>query len=179
MIMDVELKKDKILNSKGQALVEFMLFLPFVLMMYSVTLSISNALNGAINQQKITRGMFYYRAMHNSSMPKPRRDDTPLYPKFRVFGQQILGWSEKLQGGADGGNPLKACYKFRIPLGNGDFEASCEEAYRNRITQFIKLGTVYGICAETHETQSGRVLKALHGSNPLQVIRSDACSLSN
>ena len=176
MIMDVDrIKRFKLnKNQKGQALIEFMLFLPFILMMYSVTLSISASINGAINQQKITRGYFYYRAMNNSSMPKPRRD-SPIYNKFRVFGQQISGWRDQLRGIT----PLKACYKFRIPFAAGTGGDDCEVGYQNRITQLIRVGTVYGVCAETHVTSGGRILKAIHAGDPRAVIGPDACNLRN
>ena len=48
-------------KQQGQALVEFIIFLPFMLMMYTVVITLGDAINGSINQQKATRAYFYYR----------------------------------------------------------------------------------------------------------------------
>ena len=43
-------------NRKGQAIFEFIIFLPILLILYGVLVSVSSAINGSINQQKATRG---------------------------------------------------------------------------------------------------------------------------
>ena len=168
-------KNKKLLSEKGQALVEFMLFLPFMLIMYTLVLSVSSSINGAINQQKVTRGFFYYRAMNNSVMPKPRRGEN-FYQKFRIFGMQVSGWKIKTIGDS----PVLACYKFRVPMSAGVEDQNCDERYPAGFTQFVRVGTVYGICAETHLTDdSNNIRKSIHSGSPLSVIDGKACSLSN
>lgn len=138
------------LTHKGQALVEFLIFLPFILMMYSLILSISNSINASINQQKITRSYFYFLAAGNSTLPYPGRESSDPYKSWRQFGMQIMGWSEKL----DGKNPVAPCYKFNLLLGNEDGD-ECESAYTEPTTQFIRIMTVYGICGATYSDNDG------------------------
>ena len=100
-------------NQKGQGIIEFLLFLPFILTMYSVILSISNAINASINQQKVARNYWHYRMMNNSTIPRPsRRGGSETADSWRKFGMEIMGWSEKL----DGPVPVAPCFKFLLPL---------------------------------------------------------------
>lgn len=140
MIMDAKLK-----SQKGQAVVEFLVFLPFILMMYSVTLSISNAINASINQQKFARSYFYFNAAGNSTLPYPRRDNPEPSDGWSLFGMQIMGWSTRL----DGREPVAPCYKFNLPLGENE-EDTCDEGYSAQSTNFIRVMTVYGVCGATY-----------------------------
>jgi hypothetical protein len=143
MIMDV---KNIINSDDGQGLIEFLLFLPLMLMMYSVTLSISNSINASINQQKIARGYFYYRMQNNSMIPKPRRGGQEEPSKnWNVFGMQIIGWNVALENN----RPVAPCYKMNLPFASSD-DDSCEESYSDRTTQFIRVLTVYGVCGATY-----------------------------
>jgi hypothetical protein len=159
LIMDAN-KRFSFKNQKGQALVEFMLFLPFMLMLYSTVSSIGNAINGSINQQKITRAYFYYRAQNNSMLPKPTRGGGGSnHTAWSLFGMEIMGWREKFGGGSGGdGTPVAPCYKFNLPLGDTE-EDSCEEGYQTETTQYIRVGTVYGVCATTYANDSGGVVR--------------------
>lgn len=139
MIMDV--KK----NQKGQAVLEFMVFLPFILMMYSLTMSLGNSINASINQQKVTRGYFYYRMAGDSTAPQPRRGNEGFLNNMRVIGMSVRGWMKRLVSN----NPEAPCYKFNLLLGE-DSDDICEEAYSEPSTQFIRVGTVYGICGATY-----------------------------
>ncbi len=138
-------KKKKVLNDKGQAILEFLLFLPFMLMLYSVTLSIGSAINSSINQQKVTRGYFFYRLQNNSTLPKPRRDGSEPSDGWQTFGFQIMGWATELRSGSE---PIAPCFKFRLPL--GDSEDGCEDRYPGETSQFIRTKTVIGICGATY-----------------------------
>ena len=132
-------------NEDGQSIIEFILFLPFLLMTYTITMSISSAINGAINQQKVTRAYFYYSMQNNSTFPKPYRDGAEPYYSWNEFGMQIMGWSEKLVSD----KPVMTCYKFQLPLGTADTD-KCDDSYSKRTTQFIRVGTVYGVCGATY-----------------------------
>lgn len=145
--------KKKLLDQKGQALVEFLLFLPFMLMMYSVTLSIGNAINASINQQKITRGFFFYRIQNNSTIPKPNRN-LNVHANWQMFGMEITGWMQRLLGD----QPVASCYRFRVPLGDTE-EDECENSYTGTSTQFIRVGTVFGICGSTYVNSNDGVLR--------------------
>jgi hypothetical protein len=53
--------KTKFLNQEGQAVFELLIFLPFLLFLYTIYYTAGNAINGSINQQKAVRGYFYSR----------------------------------------------------------------------------------------------------------------------
>ena len=128
MIMGVD---KNIKNEDGQAIVEFLLFLPFMLMMYSVSMSISNAINASINQQKVTRSYFYYKVMNNSTLPLARRDDIDPTSGWKMFGSEIMGWAKELYQERV---PVAPCFKFTLPLGE-DAKDKCEDTYSGRSTQ--------------------------------------------
>ena len=148
----MDAKKKNILDEQGQALVEFLLFLPFMLMMYSVTTSIGNAINASINQQKITRSYFFYRAQNNSTIPAPNRE-TNTHQSWRLFGMQIIGWMDRLENNV----PLAPCYRFRVPLGDSEGDV-CESPYSGTSTQHIRIQTVYGMCGATYASGNNGVV---------------------
>lgn len=177
--MTMAAKKIKILDHKGQALIEFVLFLPFMMMMYMSILTIGNAINGSINQQKITRGYFYYRLSNNSTMPRPLRDPSRPEPSegWSIFGMQIIGWADKFEGR----NPVSACYKFALPF--EDSEEECDDKFTETKTPFIRTETVYGLCGATYQKHTGSNQNVRHpdsadGFDPTLVIRQPACLIT-
>ena len=159
---------------------EFILFLPFMLMMYSVTLAISNSINGAINQQKITRSYYYHRLQNNSTLPTPgRRPRGESSGAWKTFGMQIMGWMVRLDQG--GNRPLKTCYKIKLPLGEAEGD-SCDDGYSERTTQFIRVGTVYGICGATYTRDSDNDIVQspliFSSSSPLFVTSAAGCTIT-
>jgi hypothetical protein len=174
--LDVKSFQNQILkDDKGQALMEFVLFLPFMMMMFLSILSISNSINGSINQQKIVRGYFYYRASNNSTIPRPSRTGSESSDGWQTFGMQIIGWAERFQGNT----PVAPCYKFQLPFAD-DTEDSCEAAYSTPQTQFIRVQSVYGICGATY-TKGAANHNERHPliANPTQVTSGSACLLVN
>lgn len=150
-------------NEDGQSIIEFVIFLPFLLMMYTTTMSIANAINGSLNQQKVTRAYFYYTLQNNSTFPKPYRNGgSQPYDFWESFGMQIMGWTEKLVNE----QPVMTCYKFKLPLGT-DKSDSCEKAYQKKTTQFIRVGTVYGACGATYKNTQGSIYR-LPSGGPFQ-----------
>lgn len=163
-------KKEIELNEDGQALVEFLLFLPFMLIMYSITLSISNSINASINQQKVTRSYFYYIHQNTSMLPRAKRDGST--DAWTSFGMSIIGWGEKLVDS----QPMATCFKFRVPLGETE-DDSCEEGYDKTTTQFIRVGTVYGVCGTTYRRNNTDVYNRILDSAVLVTSR-DSCLIS-
>lgn len=149
-------------NEDGQSIIEFVLFLPFLLMTYTLTMSISSAINGSINQQKVTRAYFYYTLQNNSTFPRPYRDGgAQPYYNWQQFGMQIMGWTEKLVNE----QPVMTCYKFKLPLGAAKSD-KCEKSYKKRTTQYIRVGTVYGACGATYSNQQGQIYRLPSGGIP-------------
>lgn len=130
-------------NEKGQAIIEFVLFLPLMLILYSMVMTIGNSINGAINQQKVTRSYFYFRVQNNSYVPKPFHNiaGNKPYDAWTFFGLYMFGWRENLIGQT----PTATCYRLRLPLAEKQ-PAECDEPYSDQSSQFIKVATAYGIC---------------------------------
>jgi hypothetical protein len=166
-------KPKKILSQNGQGLVEFLMFLPFMLMMYSVILTISNAMNASINQQKVTRSYFYYRVQNNSMLPMPTRKAEEPSDGWRYFGMQIMGWAERFEGVS----PVAPCFKLRLPLGTSEGD-TCESSYSDATTKFIRVSSVYGICGATMENQNGLRLRYPIPGYANLVVSEPACQIT-
>ena len=133
-------------NQEGQALVEFILFLPFMLMMYTVVVSLGDAIHASINQQKITRSYYFYRMQNNSQISKPQRGGGGglVNTNWSQFGHYFVGWADYLNSD----NPVAPCYKLNLPFAPGAGD-ECETAYSSLSTQFVRVATVFGICGAT------------------------------
>lgn len=145
--------KQKKSNQSGQALIELIIFLPLMFMVYSIISGFANSINASINQQKFTRGYFYYRAQNNSTLPKPEAGDP--HRTWRQFGMYYLGFMESFDEA--GKTPLMPCYKISIPIAAtaGD---TCETEYEKGSSQFIRIGTVHGICGATYAVEGPSVI---------------------
>ncbi|MBP9673842.1 MAG: hypothetical protein KBD63_02005 [Bacteriovoracaceae bacterium] len=145
-------------QENGQALFEFIIFLPFMLLLYAILLSIGGAINGSLNQQKAVRGYFYSRIKHNSFLPTPT-DLSELVVSTKV-GMSFIGWREY----SDGLVPVAPCYKL-MPLGGALSSGTekCDNTYsgNQRTTQFIRVKTAYGVCSATYRVYSGGFIQAL------------------
>lgn len=160
----------------GQGLIEFFLFLPFILMMYSICLSLASSINASINQQKVTRGYFYYKMSNNSMDPGPRRDGNVPEATWTDYSIAVNIWGENFLSGTD---KVKAtCFKFEVPLGNTEGD-SCESAYGEKTTQYIRVSTAYGICGATYHSEGGVISRYLTDSNLnlFNVIQKPGCEI--
>jgi len=147
-------KKEKILTSKGQALFEFLIFLPFTFIMVTVFITMGNSINGAINQQKILRGYFYYDVKNNSFLPSSNR-------VYRLKAQKgisrpsmyALGW--QLKSDATGSFPISTCYRLN-PFLTGTTDETCEDTSSikgaDSPSAFVRIYTVYGLCATPYQS---------------------------
>ena len=110
--------------------------------LYSMISGFAGAINGSINQQKATRAYFYYRVQNNPYVPKP--DEANTHMAWNQFGMFFVGWLDEMQND----NPVATCYKVSIPLLNDPSE-NCDQPYSKETTQYIRVGTAYGICGAT------------------------------
>lgn len=138
----------KKMNQKGQALIELVVFLPLMFTLYSMISGFAGAINGSINQQKATRAYFYYRVQNNPFVPKPDEGDTHL--NWSHFGMFFVGWMDQMQAES----PVSPCYRVSIPMANNATEP-CDQAYTEETTQYIRVGTAYGICGATYARAPG------------------------
>ncbi len=166
MIMAVKNKK----NQKGQALFEFLFFFPLLISFLFIIVGVGNSINGAINQQKVTRGYFYARIKNSSEFPLR---DEQVHSRFQLFGMFFIGWRERF---ADGGQtPLLPCYKINLPLEREN--QRCEVAYTNEQTHFIKVGTVYGVCGHTYVRSQGSIVPLIATEQSSRVATRQACEI--
>lgn len=171
--MVVSKLKDILNNEDGQGMIEFFLFLPFMLMMYSVSLSLVSSINSAINQQKVTRGYFYYKMQNNSFVPGPRRGGAVPEAAWEKYGMHVNVWAETDRNNV----PFATCFKFEVPLGNTQGD-SCDQSYDTTTTQYIRVATAYGICGTTYFNDNGNFVAYPVGDLvPTGVIDSFACTI--
>lgn len=141
----------KLNKQSGQALIELIVFLPLMFMVYSLVAGFASAINGSINQQKITRSYFYYRVQNNSTFPSPTPGRPVTWDRFGMF---FIGWYDKF---LQGNNPVMPCYKISLPLGQSD-DKNCDDSYTEDSSQFIRVGTVYGACGATYHRDSNFIV---------------------
>jgi len=144
-------------NQSGQALIELIVFLPLMFGLYAMISGFANAINGSINQQKVTRGYLYYRLQNNSHFPKP----SAVSPNWEKFSMQIMGWRENF---INGKQPVMPCYKVSLPM-TPTSRDTCEASYTDESTQFIRVGTVVGLCGATYQRVGSTIYHVPDGTN--------------
>lgn len=168
----VSMKKVK-LDQRGQALIELIIFLPLIFTLYGLIGGFANAINGSINQQKITRSYFYFRAQNSSTMPKPSGLEN--YQTLKRYGMFFIGWSNTPVEGSS--NPEAPCYQISFPV-EGAASDKCENTYNKATTQFIRVGTVYGTCGNTYVTIGNKAMNAADaGAGFDKVLDYGACAI--
>jgi hypothetical protein len=144
-------------NEKGQAIFEFVIFLPFLIFIYTAFINIAGAINGSINQQKATRGYFYRILLHDSKAPNRSTMEFLGSQGLNVIGNTSIGW--RMKEGAGGTSGYGACHKFLAFFGNSSDE-ECDELRNGEIdSNFVKVFTFYGLCANTYMKSSNGYFK--------------------
>ena len=164
----------KYLNQKGQALFEMVLFLPFLMFLYTIYYTAGNSISGSINQQKAVRG-YFYALVKGSSYVIPFSD----LQKFKrdginKAGFNAIGWADHLKGQ----KPFAPCFKFSSILKNGSTE-ECDSGERDEegSSRFIRLFTFYGVCGPYYSpTPQDDSYFDIH---PSQQASQGSCTLGN
>lgn len=158
-------------DQSGQALIELIIFLPLMFTLYSMISGFASSINGSINQQKVTRAYFYYRVQNNSTVPKP--DEELTYQGWNRFGMYFVGWKDKMIGD----DPVAPCYHITIPM-NGSNSEDCDQRYTQDSTQYIRVGTAYGICGATYASAGGQTVLSIPdglGISPALLLDPGSC----
>jgi len=143
--MVIKLKNKK---NKGQALFEFVIFTPFFVAFFAIMIEIVGAINGSINQQKVTRGFFYRLVKGNSTIPATD-DLNDFAGAIQEIGAYSIGWKEA----EDGKTPIATCYKI-TKLPGAKYEDTCQEgSVGEEPTGFFRVFTSYGVCSTSYTTQ--------------------------
>lgn len=144
-------KKEKILNSDGQAIFEFIVFVPFYLYLLTILMSFGNSLNASINQNKVIRG-FFYRDLAGYSFPPIKRDLEELSNNgLNQVGMALVGYRDR----AEGKDAIAGCVGVQRYIGSEGADETCEEPPDGETsTRFIRLYTAYGVCGESWSSAS-------------------------
>lgn len=135
---------DKLNNNNGQALFEMIIFLPFLIFLFTIFYTVGNSLSGTINQQKAVRGYYYHLVKGNSYLVS--QDDLNTYKDAGVqsIGFFAVGWTETRAETKRIGN----CFSFSSILKNSSTE-ECESTIREPAgegSSFVRTFTMYGVC---------------------------------
>ena len=152
-------KKFFINNEKGQALFEFVIFLPFLIFIFTAFINISSSINGSINQQKATRGYLFRLLLNDSKAPNRHNINFFNRNGINVIGMSSVGWRIKSVGESQS---FGACYKFLTLFGSGDGEECDDTRIGETQSNFIKVFTFYGVCANTYMKSKNGFFEETH-----------------
>lgn len=138
-----------VVNRKGQALFEFMIFLPIMIILYGIVIAISSAINGSINQQKATRGFIYGYIKGSPTIPVRILIRENLGENVRIQGMFAYLFGDSLDPGPPP-RPHATCYDVPTygQVEPEDCEASVDSA--DRSSPLIRVKTGYGLCGATY-----------------------------
>lgn len=160
-------------NEKGQAMIEMVIFFPLLALLFIYFLNVTASINGAINQQKITRSYFFARLKNNTLFPLVAEDIRNGEVDWSYYGMSFIGWNEKFN---NSNNPLLPCYLAKVPFFSTD-ETNCTAQYSGSRTNYIRVGTVFGLCGATYQRgDSGEYHRGVV-SDPSDVASKEACTI--
>jgi len=129
----------------GQSIVEFMIFLPLIMIIFLMTITISASINGSINQQKSTRGYFHFLTKGNPRGPF-MQDLAAFVGRVDMVGVHVVGWHNY----GVGVEAVAPCYSLQSLITSQASDA-CENTSsisgKNAKSKFIRPFTVYGVCS--------------------------------
>ena len=141
-------------KEEGQAVFEFLVFLPLLMFLLTVLITIGNSINGSINQQKATRRYFFYIIKGNSTLP--RYDNLQKlhgYGHTRV-GMSGIGW----RGKSEGKTSFGTCYRFLDTFSDNQSDTGCgNPQIEDGKSNFVRIFTYFGVCGETYRADSGGI----------------------
>lgn len=164
----------KYLNQNGQALFEMVLFLPFLMFLYTIYYTAGNSISGSINQQKAVRG-YFYALVKGSSYVVPFADLQNFKAKgLSKVGFNAVGWSDHLKGTKS----FAPCFRFSSLLKNGSTE-ECDGSDRDGegTSRFIRLFTFYGVCGPYYSPTPQDT--SYYDIDPRQQASQGSCTLGN
>ena len=138
-------------GEEGQALFELIVFLPLLLLILTLMTTISNAINASINQQKVTRGYFYYTIRGNSlGLNRKDLDEYENDNTMTNVGMAVVGWRRSDPGQATNEN-FAPCFRFNSLFTANTSDQDCDSpSVTSGVTPIVRIYTAYGICSETY-----------------------------
>ena len=132
------------LNNKGQAVFEFLIFMPFLVILYSIIYNVGNSINASINQQKATRSYYYGITKGNSFIFSSSEIKEYKDGGMRVMGLSSVAWRQRSEG-SDGGISFAPCYTFNGLIKSG-VNDDCDKRDPGDASRHIRVFTAYGVC---------------------------------
>ena len=149
-------------DEKGQSLFEFLIFVPFLVMLFASLVKIQGAINASINQQKSARGYFFNLLRHNSMFPD-RGEVKTIFDNgsIQTIGMSVIGWRDYSKGGDDGEgskNPVSSCFKL-VGVSNSSANEECEDSVEATKTELrnIRVYTAFGLCSANYSNDNGLI----------------------
>lgn len=163
-------------NENGQAIFEMILFIPFLLFLYTIYYTAGNSLSSSITQQKAVRGYFYISLKNNSYVNNYSELKDFKEKGLKKIGFSALGWADHL-GGSGGRESFGTCFKFSSLLNNGSNE-ECDSDQRdaNGVSHFVRVFTYYGVCGPTYLTDQR---DQLYINASVQSYGKSSCEVTN
>ena len=149
--MAADILKQKRRN-QGQALFEFIIFLPFLLFVVTTMFAVGNAINGSINQQKAVRRYFFYIYKGNSTIPTAENLRFLASQGLQKVGAVSVGWKEKTVEEGETGKAVATCYPFSTLFGKSEDDDCEKPSIDEGRSNFIRIYTQFGMCGETYRT---------------------------
>lgn len=151
--MAAKKKKNILLQEQGQSIFELIVFVPLLLVVLTVMINTGNAINASINQQKATRGYFYFLVRGNSQIQRAEWLVDGWGFGFTEMGFNAVGW-RRSDLGTDEENPMAACFKYSSFLSNLGGETDCDDVSGSseKKSPYVKIFTVYGVCSQTYQS---------------------------
>lgn len=146
-------------NNRGQSIFEFIAFLPFLVIMYSIVYTVGNSINGSINQQKATRGYFYNLNKNNSFINT--YSDLKLFESnsMSLVGFSYIGWRVKSESG--GTISFAPCFSFNAMMKSGSDEGCDDKPNDPDISRHIRVYTAYGVCGPTYRFNGSQYINSI------------------
>lgn len=164
----------KLNGFRGQAIFEFIIFIPVMIVLYSIMIWVASAINGSINQQKATRGYAYGIIKGNPMIPiRAVLEKNFQEGEVEIQGMMAFLYADRLTQ-EEPRRPYAQCY--RIPTyGEGDPE-NCDDGVgpEDSNSPFIRVMTGYGLCGETYENSGGGGLVRIERNYDLSA-REEGC----
>jgi hypothetical protein len=158
-------------NQKGQALFEMILFLPFLMFLYTIYYTAGNSISGSINQQKAVRGYFYTLVKGNSYVI-PLGDLKNFGGSMKRVGFNSVGWNDHLKGTQS----FAPCFKFSSLLKNNSTEeCNGNEREAEGASRFIRLFTFYGVCGPMYNLNQSNTYEI----DPRNQAFRESCTIGN
>lgn len=149
-------KKKQILDEKGQALFEAMIFIPIFLYLVIMMITIGNSISTAINQNQATRTYTFF-LMKGNSDAIGSYDLRSFSGGFTELGAYIVGWAKSYRNTT---NPVSTNFRIpSLPWAPSEDE-DCTQKGDPRDTSCIKVFTLYGVCGETYIKRESSFLRA-------------------